>query len=636
LLAGLDYSDDLVFSKISNADLIGNVNWQNGLFYLPKKLLFGELSDSHQRLLFVLNGDFVTVMQYENIILGEEYITNLLEDNMYPVTFQYSSYSGIAFDGRFMYVSSDSDGLDTIGGVLQVDVQAVDNDITAVEVHTQIIENNFPIEGVSDLFYDEQEGRLYILNTFDDPKASVLVYGYDAEENSFTPVYQKKIPGAGYNMVADVVARKLYIQSTENDFLAIIDLDDYENYTQLDGDVYDFNNPISMAIDTVHHRLYVVNENGPSITVINTQDNSVVARIKNEEYLADEYDIAITSEYIDFEGSSFIYEPEWVAVDTTHNRLYVYEGDNDDDDDYILVFDTTDDAFSLIAMIDNTSLRATSGIEDDENDYFDDIETMIVDEDRNRLYVINEENAVTVIDTTDDAFSLIQWITIDYLRSISGIEDDNRFYFSEPEHAFLDIQNQKLYVPNYEESMVLVLDVSGDETLLDGLIEETDGFEFDDPYSIFVRTLDDGPIEGDFRITADWIDKGLYVHGNSFTVAVQDTNLEINFEQCKIHKLAAFEEETIRFTGQVTITNTETAATVVAEIEEAWIVFFFDDQERLVPDSGYIYCIDQNDLEYILTLQEDHGAIEIVQTSHIIHSSSQKFIQRHTSKHRNR
>ncbi|NBX77819.1 hypothetical protein EBQ93_00475, partial [bacterium] len=392
------------------------------------------------------------------------------------------------------------------------------------------------------------------------------------------------------------------------------------------------------AIDTVHHRLYVVNEDGPSITVINTQDNSVVARIKNEDAVSDEYDIAITSEYIDLDGDDFIDEPEWVAVDTTHNRLYVYEGDNDDDDDYILVFDTTDDAFSLIAMIDNTSLRATSGIEDDENDYFDDIETMIVDEERNRLYVINEENAVTVIDTTDDAFSLIQWITIDYLRSISGIEDDNRFYFSEPERAFLDIQNQKLYVPNSEESMVLVLNVSGDEALLDGLIEETDGFEFDDPYSIFVRTLNSSRVEADFIVSADFIDKGLHIEANPFVITVASQALKIDFslanEACKIHKLAAFEEEEMYFTGQVTITNTETEESVLAEIVEAWIVFVYDEQGQLVADSGYINCIDENDLEYILTLQEDHGAIEIAQTSHIIHPSSQKFIQAHTSKHR--
>lgn len=628
--------DEVVFSKIGNADLISNPYWPDGLFIESNKLLFGQSSDTGQRLLFILNSYFVTVMGYEDIILGDGGLTTLLENNMFAVPFIYNYKGGLQFDGRYLYISHPGGGLDGEGSILQVDVETIDFDNEIVEQYIKTIKNAYPIDNVKDLYFDEQEERLYVLNRFDN-KSSVSVYqcNYDPSayiDPLFTPIFQQEILGANYNMVVDTQFRKLYIQSTGNNFLGILPLDNYQDYTELNDEIFGFDYPLSMTIDDIHHRLYIVNEDGESVTVVNTADDTLVTILRNAND-AEYGDIAVEDDFLD--------EPEWVVVDTVHNRLYVYEGEDDSDDDFILVFDTTDDAYTFLGVIDNDSLRATSGIEDDTNDYFEDIETMIVDETRNRLYVINQENAVTVIDTTDDAFSLIQWITIDYLQSVSGVDDDNTFYFSESERAFLDVQNQKLYVPNYEEPAVLVLDVSGELATLDAFIQETDEFDFSDPFCVFVRSLNYSDIiTADFALTGDFIDKGLYVGTENFVINVPGEDLEITFTQhnFKIHHLARDEDEVVMIpeNTQVLITNTQTEEVVSGTIVYGFITFGLHENGSPIPTVGYIECIDENDVEYELVLGEGHDVITFARTEHITDPSSQNFVRRHTDKHRNR
>ncbi|NBX77838.1 YncE family protein, partial [bacterium] len=453
---------------------------------------------------------------------------------------------------------------------------------------------------IQDMYLDEENNVLYIATDDGgvDSNGSLTIvnletFDADAPHESITLIsnadgdYFDEIRG----MDVDAVNRRLYLSSQDNHRVFVINMDDLEDITILEGadsnevNFY-FDKPHDVVFDTKHDQLYITSIDNNTLTIINTLNNTVVDILTN--------------------GVLLFNAPTVMKLDANNDLLYVVnQGGN-----YITVINTDTNAWHGFIFEDS----------------FNGITNIALNTDANRLYIVN----------VGDEFPSISVINLDNNSLVTQIinDDYDDDILLDVQSIVYDSENRYLYIVNKGSDSVVVLDTRDDSF---EIVRRFENEEIDEPDRICIRSGSITGIHAECTMQGTVRHNGLYSYIQDFKIFAAEENIELSFDNApKMHRLgtrAGIEVLEIFGSATMTIDDEEHVVTLT---DVAIIECEIDTNGSITPISGIIIFTDENNLEYTLTLVLGHEQLVAVQENQIINPLSQKFIQAHLYKHRNR
>jgi YVTN family beta-propeller protein len=219
--------------------------------------------------------------------------------------------------------------------------------VTLIDGDTNKNETDIPVGNVRTIAVNPNGDTIYVAPTAGD---NVMVYRQEGAGSGYKQ--EVVIPTGGHptSIAVNTNTNKIYVVNSNKDSVSVID----DSTDTMVADIHVGQNPSSIAVNTNTNKIYVVNSNSDTVSVIN-----------GNTYTNEAHDIPV--------GKT----PETIAVNPVTNKIYVANKDNDI---VSVINGSTDTRVTDIPLVDPEAIAANPA--------------------DNTIYVANYERggSVTVID----------------------------------------------------------------------------------------------------------------------------------------------------------------------------------------------------------------------------------------------
>ena len=227
------------------------------------------------------------------------------------------------------------------------------------------------------------------------------------------------------------------------------------NYGYYGGGANALNNPYDSLIDSTHHRLFVSDFENNRILVYNLDNNDHLTS-QNANYVIGQPDFNSNSSGT---TASKLWNPLGLAYDSTHQRLFVSDSNNN----RVLVYDLSGGISNGMAAVEvigqtdftsNTGGTSSSQFFDNAGLYYDGSKYLYVaDSQNNRVMVFDLSGGIS------NGMAAVEVIgQTDFTSNTGGHASNQLFY---PYEVSYDSSDNYLLISDYSNSRVLAYDLSG-------------------------------------------------------------------------------------------------------------------------------------------------------------------------------